>query len=76
MLLGTNRMLGVMLLLQDNLIDFSMPQRRIQALGLRRLTRVLLGTEELMETLWYMTFMTLKVQTLTVCIRLSLERKS
>ena len=55
MLLDTNRMLGVMLLLIDNLIDFSMPQRHIQALGLRRLTRVLLGTEELMETLWYMT---------------------
>ena len=55
MLLGTNRMLGVMLLLKDNLIDFSMPYRCIQALGLRRLTRVLLGTEELMETLCFMT---------------------
>ena len=55
MLLGTNRMLGVMLLLKDNLIDLSMPYRHIQALGLRRLTRVLLGIGDLKETLWYMT---------------------
>ena len=36
----------------DNLNDFSTPKRRIQALGWRRLTRVLMGTEERKETLW------------------------
>ena len=43
---------GVMSLLQDNLNDFSTPKRHIQALGWRRLTRVLMVTEERMETLW------------------------